>query len=375
MRRVQVPLGARTYEVRIGSGLLADPASYADLASREKKIICDENVAAQYLDALLAATGLNAKDALILPAGEMQKTWQTAGAALDWMMSVRMPRDGVLLALGGGVIGDLAGFCAAVYQRGISFFQIPTTLLAQVDSSVGGKTAVNHARGKNMIGAYHQPHAVVADTGTLRTLPPRELRAGLAEVIKYAMLGDAAFFGWMEQHVERVLTLDDEVVAEVVARCCAMKAGIVAIDERESQAGSGGPRTLLNLGHTFGHAIETETGYSSWLHGEAVAVGLCMAADLSARLGWMPQQDADRCLALVAQCGLPTVPPASMTQERFGELMGRDKKVASGRLRLVLMRKLGEAVATADFDEDQLRETVNSFCERARQAQRGPHAA
>ncbi len=222
-------------------------------------------------------------------AGESQKSWDSAAEILGWLLQTRLPRDGCLVALGGGVVGDLVGFCAAIYQRGVDFVQVPTTLLSQVDSSVGGKTGINHALGKNMIGAFHQPQLVLADTDTLRTLPKRELLAGLAEVIKYGMLGDVAFLGWIETHLDQLLALDDGAPSRrPILRCCEMKADIVARDERE-----GGPRALLNLGHTFAHAIETHAGYGEWLHGEAVAdLGLCMAADLSARLGWITQADA-----------------------------------------------------------------------------------
>ncbi|MGE5615649.1 MAG: 3-dehydroquinate synthase [Bacillota bacterium] len=366
MQRLEVALGARSYPIVIGAGALSDRASYDDFRGRPLKILSDGNVARHYLPRVLAAIGLDAADALVLGSGESQKTWQTAGEVIDWLMSARLPRDGVLVALGGGVIGDLAGFCASIYQRGIDFVQIPTTLLAQVDSSVGGKTGVNHPSGKNMIGAFHQPRLVIADPQTLKTLPARELRAGLAEVIKYGMLGDAEFFDWLEQNLDRALELDADALSHIVRRCCEMKAAIVGEDERESL--KGGPRTLLNLGHTFGHAIETHLGYRSWLHGEAVAVGLCMAADLSARLGWIDGRDADRCSKLVARASLPTLPPQSLAPEEFRALMSRDKKVAGGKLRLVLLRAIGEAVTTSDFDESKLMQTLQQFRARARVA-------
>lgn len=366
MQRLEVSLGPRSYPILIGAGALSDPASYVEFRSRPRKIVCDDNVARHYLQRVLDATGLAMADALVLGNGESQKTWQVAGQVLDWLLAANFPRDGVLIALGGGVIGDLAGFCASIYQRGIDFIQIPTTLLAQVDSSVGGKTGVNHPRGKNMIGAFHQPRRVVADPETLRTLPARELRAGLAEVIKYGMLGDADFFAWLEDNVDRALKLDADALAHVVRRCCEMKAAIVGEDERESL--KGGPRTLLNLGHTFGHAIETHLGYASWLHGEAVAVGLCMAADLSARLGSITTRDADRCAKLVARAGLPITPPDSIAPAEFRALMGRDKKVAGGKLRLVLLRAIGEAATTSEFDDAKLTQTLEHFCARARVA-------
>ncbi|MBI2383755.1 MAG: 3-dehydroquinate synthase [Gammaproteobacteria bacterium] len=357
MRTVAVGLAERAYPIHIGSGLLADPPGIEAFRKRRLKIVTDANVAPHYLAPLLRALALRPEDALVLPAGEAQKTLASAERVLDWLLAARLPRDGCLVALGGGVVGDLVGFAAAIYQRGVDFIQVPTTLLAQVDSSVGGKTGVNHPRGKNMIGAFHQPRLVVADLDTLRTLPPRELLAGLAEVVKYGMLGDAQLFAWLEKTLDWLLALDANALAKAVEQCCTMKARIVALDERES-----GPRALLNLGHTFGHAIETHTGYTQWLHGEAVAVGLCMAADLSARLGWIAAEAADRCLGLLGRAGLPTQLPPGMTPARFMELMGLDKKVQGGRLRLVLLKAVGQAVVTSDFDAVKLQETLEHFC-------------
>lgn len=359
-RILNLELGARSYPIRIGSGLLRDPVSYQLLRGRRAMLVTDENVAQHHLDPVLHALKLPRDQALILKAGEAQKSWEQAGEVLDWMLASRLSRDGALIALGGGVIGDLAGFCASLYQRGIDFVQLPTTLLAQVDSSVGGKTAVNHPRGKNLIGAFHQPIAVVADTDTLATLPPRELRAGLAEVIKYGLLADPILFGWLEKNLDRILALESQFIAETIERCCAIKARIVGLDERESV--SGGPRALLNLGHTFGHAIETFTGYSEWLHGEAVAAGMCMAADLSHRMGWIKAVELERATRLLGRVGLPTSPPDGMTPEGFRDLMGLDKKVKGGKLRLVLLRSIGEAVLTADFDEGALHATLEKFC-------------
>ena len=352
-RTITIELGARSYPIRLGSGLLADAASYPEAQGRSCRLITDRNVAAGYLAPVRSALGLADGHCLVLPPGEARKTLDTAGHAVDWLLGSRLPRDGLVIALGGGVIGDLAGFAAAICQRGVDFIQVPTTLLAQVDSSVGGKTGVNHPRGKNLIGAFHQPCAVVTDLQTLASLPRRELLAGLAEVIKYGMLGDAAFFRWLEQHLDALLALESGALATAVENCCRMKARIVAQDEREA-----GPRALLNLGHTFGHAIETHTGYEAWLHGEAVAAGLCMAADLSRRLGWLPAADAARCARLIGRAGLPTRAPGDLTPERFLELMGQDKKVKAGQLRLVLLRALGEAVVTADFDTGALRQTL-----------------
>jgi len=255
-------------------------------------------------------------------------------------------------ALGGGVVGDLAGFAAACYQRGVAFAQLPTTLLAQVDSSVGGKTGVNHPGGKNMIGAFHQPCAVVADTTTLRTLPPRELRAGLAEVVKYGLIFDLAFLEWIEANVERLLALDDEALAHAIHRSCELKADVVRRDERES-----GDRALLNLGHTFGHAIETGTGYTEWLHGEAVAAGMVVAADMSARLGLLPQADVTRVRGLLERIGLPVQAPRFGAQRAL-DYMSVDKKVKSGRIRLVLLERLGAARFTADYADGALQSTL-----------------
>lgn len=365
-RLLKVELGDRSYGLSIGAGLLGDPDTYADLRGKTLRVVTDANVAACYLDPVLDALGLTREHAFILPAGELQKTWANAEEVLDWLLGQRIARDGILIALGGGVIGDLTGFVASIYQRGIAFVQMPTTLLSQVDSSVGGKTGVNHARGKNLIGAFHQPIAVFADTDTLNTLPPRELSAGLAEVIKCAMLGDAGLFARLERDIDALLGLDAVALAEAIERCCALKARIVALDERESLAG--GPRTLLNLGHTFGHAVETFTRYETWLHGEAVGLGLAMAADMSMRLGWLKPEDAERCIRLIERARLPIRPPAGMTPDDFRSLMARDKKVAAGKLRLVLMRALGEAATTADFDVTALDATLAHFCGAATEA-------
>jgi 3-dehydroquinate synthase len=261
-------------------------------------------------------------------------------------------RDGSIVALGGGVVGDMAGFAAACYQRGIACIQLPTTLLAQVDSSVGGKTGVNHPGGKNLIGAFHQPRAVIADTATLATLPPREFRAGLAEVIKYGLLGDIEFLGWIEQRLDALLAFDHDALETAIFRSCAAKARIVAEDEREH-----GSRALLNLGHTFAHAIENATGYGTWLHGEAVAVGMLTAAELSARLGWLAAGEVTRVRTLLGRAGLPTAAPR-IGALRALEHMGLDKKVERGRVRLVLLRRLGEAVVTGDYPDDVLEATL-----------------
>ena len=356
-----VALGGRSYPIHIGAGQLAEAAGRVSSTGRKVLLLTDENVAARYLAHAQQAFGLSPEQVLVLPAGEPSKSWDSAGHVLDWMLGQRLARDALLIAFGGGVIGDLAGFCAAIYQRGIAFVQVPTTLLAMVDSSVGGKTGINHPRGKNMIGAFHQPEAVLADLSLLDTLPPRERAAGIAEIIKYGLLGDAAFYQRLiDGGVAALVAGDHAVTAEVVAHCCAMKAAIVAQDERE--AIGGGPRALLNLGHTFGHAVEAHTGYTQWLHGEAVGLGLLMAADLSARLGAVTVAEVEHLRSLLTQAGLPTMPPAGMTPAQFRQLMAGDKKVAAGRLRLVLLRRIGEAVLSADFDDEALGRTLAQFC-------------
>lgn len=359
MQTLWVELGTRTYPIRVGPGLLTDVSAFPETEKRKLRVVTDQQVAGIYLESLRQTLGLSADEVMVLPPGEAQKNWTNVEKIIDWLLATRFSRDGLLIALGGGVIGDMVGFAASIYQRGIEFIQVPTTLLAQVDSSVGGKTGINHARGKNMIGAFHQPRAVIADTDTLKTLPQRELQAGIAEIIKYGMLADAEFFQWQEQNLDRLLALDASVLTHAIRRACKIKADIVAQDEREIV--SGGPRALLNLGHTFGHAIETHTGYTQWLHGEAVATGLCMAADLSARLGWISSADAQRCTVLIARAGLPTRPPAGMRAEDFHQLMSLDKKVTSGQLRLVLMRKLGAAVLSGDFAAPALEATLAHF--------------
>ncbi|WP_058557842.1 3-dehydroquinate synthase [Thiohalocapsa sp. ML1] len=350
-RRLEVELGDRSYPILIGPGLIADPACYAAaIRGRQVLVVSNETVAPLYLDALLA--GLHGFDChrVILPDGEQYKTLDTLNLIFDRLLEARLARDVTLVALGGGVVGDMAGFAAACYQRGVDFVQVPTTLLAQVDSSVGGKTGVNHPRGKNMIGAFHQPRAVVADTDTLATLPDRELAAGLAEVVKYGLIRDPAFFDWLEANRTRLLARDADALAEAIERSCRNKAEVVAADERES-----GQRALLNLGHTFGHAIEAGMGYGAWLHGEAVAAGMVLAAELSARLGWLDAEDVQRTRALLAGFALPVDPPTALGTERWLALMAVDKKVQAGQLRLVLLRGIGHAAVTGDFDPAVLR--------------------
>ena len=291
---------------------------------------------------------------IILPDGEAHKNAATLGKIYDALLTHRCERTTPLIALGGGVIGDMTGYAAATYLRGVPFIQIPTTLLAQVDSSVGGKTGINHPLGKNMIGAFYQPQVVLADIATLNTLPDQELRAGIAEVIKYGLIRDLPFFEWLEQNMDKFLARDAAALQHAVERSCQNKAEVVAADERES-----GERALLNLGHTFGHAIETGMGYGVWLHGEAVAAGTIMAADLSQRLGWISKQDVTRTHKLFERAGLPVIAP-NLGKEKYLQLMGLDKKVVGGKMRFVLLKKIGQAVVSADVPEDLLRQTLEA---------------
>jgi len=356
MRTLHVDLGERAYPIYIGPGLLGDAEVYRrHLDSRQVMVVSNETVAPLYLDRVLKAlSGFQVRE-VILPDGEQYKTLEVLNRIFDALLTHRYDRRCCLLALGGGVVGDMAGFAAACYQRGVSFMQLPTTLLAQVDSSVGGKTGVNHPLGKNMIGAFHQPLCVIADIDSLNTLPDRELSAGLAEVIKYGLIDDPGFFAWLEANMGQLRARDPEALATAIERSCRDKAAVVAADEREA-----GRRALLNLGHTFGHAIETGVGYGEWLHGEAVAAGMCMAADLSRRLGWITEGDARRILDLVARAGLPVGPPADIGAERFLDLMAVDKKVLDGRLRLVLLKGIGEAIVTDGFPAAALRATLEA---------------
>ncbi len=353
MPTLTVQLGERSYPILIGTGLMDDAARIAPLIPGHDVLLVSNTVVAPlYAPALKAALGERRIVEVVLPDGEAHKTLATASRVFDVMIANRLGRDAVVIALGGGVVGDLAGFVAACYQRGIDLVQVPTTLLAQVDSSVGGKTAVNHPGGKNMIGAFHQPHAVIADTAALRTLPARELRAGLAEVIKYGLISDAGFFGWIEAHLEALLAGEAAALAHAIQRSCELKAAIVGRDEREQ-----GERALLNLGHTFGHAIETATGYLQWLHGEAVGLGLLMAADLSQRLGWLDASVPARLEVVLRRAGLPLAAPDIGAQQAL-EYMRLDKKVKAGRVRLVLLQGLGHAVVTAEYPDSVLEATL-----------------
>ena len=359
MHTLNVDLGARSYSIHIGTGLI-DRAELIDphLRARKAAIVTNEVVGPLYLERLRA--GLARIDVetipIVLPDGETHKEWQTLNTIFDALLRARCERSTPLIALGGGVVGDMGGFAAACYQRGMPFIQIPTTLLAQVDSSVGGKTAINHPQGKNMIGAFYQPRLVLADIATLDTLPEREFSAGLAEVIKYGLIRDAAFFDWLEQNIEALRALDAASLTWAVERSCRNKAEVVAADETEQ-----GERALLNLGHTFGHAIETGLGYGQWLHGEAVAAGTMMAADLSRRLGWIDGDEVTRIERLFERAGLPTHGPA-LGASRYLELMAHDKKVEAGRLRFVLLRGIGRAVVTGDVETSDVIATIEARC-------------
>lgn len=351
--RVDIALAERSYPILIGPGLLTDAATLrTNIKARDLLIVTNETVAPLYLSPLTAALGERRIESVILPDGESHKTLHSFASILDALVRSRMNRDAAVIALGGGVIGDMAGFAASCYQRGIDYVQIPTTLLAQVDSSVGGKTAVNHPEAKNMIGAFYQPRCVIADTGTLATLPEREYRAGIAEIVKYGLIYDAAFFQWLETNAAALLARNDDVVMHAIKRSCEIKAEIVGVDEREH-----GLRAILNLGHTFGHAIETATGYGTWLHGEAVAAGMVMACDLSSRLGWLPEADRERAVRLLERFGLPVQAPR-IGAARGRELMGMDKKVLDRKLRLVLLRRLGQAEVIGDYPNAALEATL-----------------
>lgn len=354
MQTLHVDLAERSYPIHIGAGLL----SRADLltphiAGRQVAIVTNQTIAPLYLQTLQDTLADYRVTPIVLPDGEAFKNWETLQLIFDGLLGARHDRRTTVLALGGGVIGDMAGFAAACYQRGVNFIQLPTTLLSQVDSSVGGKTGINHPLGKNMVGAFYQPQAVLIDTRSLETLPPRELSAGLAEVIKYGLICDEPFLGWLEENMSALRSLDQAALTEAIERSCAAKARVVGADEKET-----GVRATLNLGHTFGHAIETQMGYGVWLHGEAVAAGTVMALEMSYRLGWINADERDRCIRLFQAAGLPVVPPREMTPAQFLEHMAVDKKVLDGQLRLVLLRSLGEAVVTSDYPAEILSATL-----------------
>jgi 3-dehydroquinate synthase len=355
MRTIDVALGERSYPIHIGAGLLPKIAEFCEaFRATSIAIVTNDVLERLHLPAVaesFAGAGMRTTT-VVVPDGESLKTLESWSGILDRLLAARLDRKSLLVALGGGVIGDLGGFAASAYQRGIPFVQVPTTLLSQVDSSVGGKTGVNHPAGKNMIGAFYQPRLVLIDTATLGTLPDRELRAGLAEVIKYGLIRDPAFFEWLERNIERLLLRDPDAIVHAIETSCRHKAEVVANDETEQ-----GERALLNLGHTFGHAIEAGLGYGEWHHGEAVAAGSVLAARLSARLGWLTASDVARIERIFAKCGLPTDAP-KLGPDRYLELMAHDKKSIGGKVRLILLRGIGDAVVWGDTPTEFLRETV-----------------
>ncbi|MFY9723078.1 MAG: 3-dehydroquinate synthase [Azonexus sp.] len=359
MQTLNVALGDRSYPIHIGSGVL-DRADLLVPHLGQKKVLVVSNttVAPLYFDRLRSTLEKNGISVIsvILPDGEKYKDWNTLNLIFDALLGAHCERGTTLIALGGGVIGDMGGFAASCYQRGMPFIQIPTTLLSLVDSSVGGKTAINHPLGKNMIGAFYQPKLVLADISTLDTLPDRELKAGLAEVIKYGLIRDPEFFVWLEENIERLLARDRDALAYAVHRSCANKAEVVAADERET-----GERALLNLGHTFGHAIETGIGYGEWLHGEAIAAGTLIAAELSRRLGWLDAEAVLRIERLFVRAGLP-VRGAPLGAARYLALMRHDKKVQDGKLRLVLLKRIGSAVVSDEADEATIVAAIEARC-------------
>ncbi len=360
MRRLNVELAARSYPILIGRGLLGRAELLLDhLRTSRVALVSNTTIAPIYADRFAEALeklGVGVTP-IILPDGEAYKNWESLNQIHDALLAARCDRSTTVVAFGGGVIGDLAGFAAATYQRGVPFIQVPTTLLSQVDSSVGGKTGINHARGKNMVGAFWQPQLVLADTDTLQTLPARELSAGLAEVIKYGLIRDLPFLDWLETHIDGLMARDGDLLAEAVERSCANKAEVVAADEFETAKDGG--RALLNLGHTFGHAIETGMGYGEWLHGEAVAAGTVMAAELSRRLGWIGQAEVERIIVLLKRAKLPVRGP-NLGADRYLELMSHDKKVIAGSLRLVLLRQMGDAVTSAEAPRKEIAAAIEA---------------
>jgi len=351
LRTINVDLGDRSYPIVIGSGLLGGSFDLTEyVVGPDCLVVSNETVAPLYLDKLKACLAGKTVESISLPDGETHKTTDTMHTILDKLVECGANRDTTVIALGGGVVGDIAGFAAACYMRGVTFIQVPTTLLAQVDSSVGGKTGVNHASGKNLVGAFYQPKVVAIDTDTLVSLPDRELSAGLAEVIKYGVIVDVDFFAWLEQNMDALVSRDASMLATAIARSCELKAAVVAEDERES-----GRRAILNFGHTFAHAIERCMGYGEWLHGEAVAVGMVMAAKLSG----IDSAAVNRLCALIEKAGLPVVPP-SVDADKMLASMGNDKKVMDKSLRFVLLRSLGDAFVTSSYDDDVLRNLLSA---------------
>ncbi|PNI02710.1 3-dehydroquinate synthase [Vibrio diazotrophicus] len=358
MERITVSLGERSYPISIGAGLFNDPALLSLSPKQKVVVITNHTVAPLYADKITALLDQKGciSSVLELPDGEKYKTLETFNTVLSFLLEHNHSRDVVIIALGGGVIGDLVGFVASCYQRGVDFIQIPTTLLSQVDSSVGGKTAVNHPLGKNMIGAFYQPKAVIIDTNCLATLPEREFAAGMAEVIKYGIIYDEAFFVWLEQHMDELYALDEQALTYAIARCCQIKAEVVAQDEKES-----GIRALLNLGHTFGHAIEAELGYGNWLHGEAVSAGTMMAAKTAQLQGLITEQQVERILSIFKRAKLPVHTPESMSFDDFMKHMMRDKKVLAGELRLVLPTSIGTSDVVKGVPETIIEQAID-YC-------------
>ncbi len=354
MKTLHVDLGSRSYPIFIGSGLLGKPEYLAPyIKAKQVMLVSNTTVAPLYLDKTLAALADFQTASVILPDGEEYKNLQVLNQIFDELLTQRFDRRATLIALGGGVVGDMTGFAAACYQRGVPFIQIPTTLLAQVDSSVGGKTGVNHPLGKNMIGAFHQPQCVLCDTDTLNTLEDRQFSAGLAEVIKYGLLGDAEFFAWLEQNAAQLVARDPHALAYAIERSCQDKADVVAKDELEADM-----RALLNLGHTFGHAIETGMGYGVCLHGEAIGIGMYLAAELSRQQGWLTQEAVKRIDNILQAMRLPNRIPPQVTVDKLLQLMQVDKKVRDGQVRLVLLKALGNAFLTSDYSATALREVL-----------------
>jgi 3-dehydroquinate synthase len=356
MQTLNVELGERSYPIYIGNDLLGDPDLIKPfITGQQVMIVSNVTVAPLYLDKVQKSLDGFTCETVVLPDGEEYKNLETLNNIFDALLEKRFERKCTIVALGGGVIGDMAGFAAACYQRGVPFIQIPTTLLAQVDSSVGGKTGVNHPLGKNMIGAFYQPRCVIADTDTLNTLDDRQLSAGIAEIIKYGLIRDLPFLEWLEQNMDSILHREPDALAYAIRRSCENKADVVAADEKEA-----GMRATLNLGHTFGHAIEAATGYGKWLHGEAVGTGMLMAADLSHRMGMLSSDDVQRVDNLIDHARLPTRAPANMDYQTFMKYMSVDKKVEAGAIRFVLLKSIGEAIITSEYDSKLLEATVEA---------------
>jgi 3-dehydroquinate synthase len=357
MNTLSVDLGERSYPIYIGGNILTDNSLVGNLLSGgQVMIVTNTTVAPLYLKKLLKQLDRLNSVTLELADGEQYKTLETVSTIFDALLEHRFSRNATLIALGGGVVGDITGFAAACYQRGITFIQIPTTLLAQGDSSVGGKTGVNHPLGKNMIGAFHQPQGVVADTSVLSTLPDRELKAGVAEVIKYGLIYDVGFFGWLELNIDKLIALDESALAYAIHRCCEIKADIVCADERES-----GIRAILNFGHTFGHAIEAGCGYGTYLHGEAVSIGMCLAAELSCRLGHISRKDLMRGIHLLERSGLPTSLPKQLSTDDYLQLMAVDKKNIDGEIRVIVLETMGRAGLPVSIDSALLKKTIEDY--------------